>query len=128
MLLWPGICIVHQAFSETELLKLMAQYPGAPVAAHPECPPHIIDHADMVGSTSAILKFAIDSPADVILVATEPDAIAAARAAAGAPASVSTSPCACQLRASKAGTRARPNPAVAAAKVSLFRLTIFWNR
>ena len=75
MLLWPGICIVHQAFSETELLKLKAQYPGAPVAAHPECPPHIIDHADMVGSTSAILKFAVDSPAQVILVATEPNII-----------------------------------------------------
>ena len=75
MLLWPGICIVHQAFSETELLKLKAQYPGAPVAAHPECPPHIIDHADMVGSTSAILKFAVDSPASVILVATEPHII-----------------------------------------------------
>jgi quinolinate synthase len=35
MLLWPGICIVHQAFSETELLKLKAEHPGAPVAAHP---------------------------------------------------------------------------------------------
>ena len=46
MLLWPGVCIVHEAFSETELLKLMAQHPGAPVAAHPECPPHIVDHAD----------------------------------------------------------------------------------
>ncbi len=75
MLLWPGICIVHQAFSETELLKLKAQYPGAPVAAHPECPPHIIDHADMVGSTSAILKFAVESPAQIILVATEPHII-----------------------------------------------------
>lgn len=75
MLLWPGICIVHQAFSETELLKLKAQYPGAPVAAHPECPPHIIDHSDMVGSTSAILKFATTSPADTILVATEPHII-----------------------------------------------------
>jgi len=75
MLLWPGICIVHQAFSETELLKLKAQYPGAPVAAHPECPPHIIDHADMVGSTSAILKFAVESPAQTILVATEPHII-----------------------------------------------------
>src|SRR6478752_7146859 len=42
MLLWPGICIVHQAFSETELLKLKAEHPDAPVAAHPECPPHII--------------------------------------------------------------------------------------
>ncbi len=75
MLLWPGICIVHQAFSETELLKLKAQYPGAPVAAHPECPPHIIDHADMVGSTSAILKFATTSPSDTILIATEPHII-----------------------------------------------------
>jgi len=75
MLLWPGICIVHQAFSETELLKLKAEHPGAPVAAHPECPPHIIDHADMVGSTSAILKFAIESEHKTILVATEPHII-----------------------------------------------------
>jgi len=75
MLLWPGICIVHQAFSETELLKLKAQYPGAPVAAHPECPPHIIDHADHVGSTRSILDFATASPAEVILVATEPHII-----------------------------------------------------
>src|ERR671921_91056 len=54
MLLWPGVCIVHEAFSERELIKLMAQHPGAPVAAHPECPPHIIDHAALVGSTSGI--------------------------------------------------------------------------
>ena len=75
MLLWPGVCIVHQAFSETELLKLMAEHPGAPVAAHPECPPHILDHADLVGSTKAILDFALTSPAETILVATEPHII-----------------------------------------------------
>lgn len=75
MLLWPGICIVHQAFSETELLKLKAEHPGAPVAAHPECPPHIIEHANHVGSTSSILKFALESDADTILVATEPHII-----------------------------------------------------
>jgi len=75
MLLWPGICIVHQAFSETELLKLKAEHPGAPVAAHPECPPHIIDHADHVGSTKSILDFSLSSPADTILVATEPHII-----------------------------------------------------
>ena len=75
MLLWPGICIVHQAFSETELLKLKAEHPGAPVAAHPECPPHIIDHADHVGSTKSILDFAIHSPSQTILVATEPHII-----------------------------------------------------
>jgi quinolinate synthase len=75
MLLWPGVCIVHEAFSETELLKLKAQHPGAPVLAHPECPPAILDHADMVGSTSAILKYALESPSDVMIVATEPHII-----------------------------------------------------
>ncbi len=75
MLLWPGICIVHQAFSEGELLKLKAEHPNAPVAAHPECPPHIIDHADHVGSTKSILDFALSSPAETILVATEPHII-----------------------------------------------------
>ncbi len=72
MLLWQGACIVHEAFSERELLKLKAQHPGAPVAAHPECPGHILDHADYVGATSGILKFALASPAATIIVATEP--------------------------------------------------------
>ncbi len=72
MLLWPGVCIVHEAFSETELLKLKAQHPEAPVLAHPECPPHILDHADHVGSTKAILDYALASPSEVMIVATEP--------------------------------------------------------
>ena len=75
MLLWPGVCIVHEAFSETELLKLKAQHPGVPVAAHPECPPHIIDHADYVGSTSGILNYAKDMAGDTLIVATEPHII-----------------------------------------------------
>ncbi len=73
MLLWQGACIVHEAFSEIELIKLKAQHPGAPVAAHPECPAHILDHADYVGATSGILKYALASPADTIIVATEPN-------------------------------------------------------
>jgi len=75
MLLWPGVCIVHEAFSETELLKLKALHPGAPVLAHPECPPHILDHADLVGSTKAILDYALSSPSEVMIVATEPHII-----------------------------------------------------
>lgn len=75
MLLWPGVCIVHEAFSETELIKLKAQYPGTPVAAHPECPAHIIDHADYVGSTSGILNYAKTMPGDTLIVATEPHII-----------------------------------------------------
>ena len=75
MLLWPGVCIVHEAFSETELLKLKAQHPGAPVAAHPECPPTIVEHADYVGSTSGILQFASTFEGDTLIVATEPHII-----------------------------------------------------
>ena len=75
MLLWPGVCIVHEAFSETELLKLKAKHPGAPVLAHPECPPQILDHADEIGSTSYILKMAKSSPSREIIVATEPHII-----------------------------------------------------
>ncbi len=75
MLLWPGVCIVHEAFSESELIKLKAQHPGAPVAAHPECPPHIVDHADYVGSTSGILKYAKEMAGDTLIVATEPHII-----------------------------------------------------
>ena len=75
LLLWPGVCIVHEAFSETELLKLQAQHPGAPVAAHPECPAVILDHADYVGSTRGILDFAKSFPGDTLIVATEPHII-----------------------------------------------------
>lgn len=72
MLLWPGVCIVHEAFSEKELIKLKAQHPGAPVLAHPECPAAILDHADHIGSTSSILAKARETDSDTVIVATEP--------------------------------------------------------
>jgi quinolinate synthase len=67
--------IVHENFSETELIKLKAQHPGAPVVAHPECPAHILDHADYVGATSGILKYALESVAKTLIIATEPHII-----------------------------------------------------
>ncbi len=72
MVFWPGSCIVHERFSEKELIKLKTEYPEAPVTAHPECPEHILRHADHVGSTSSILKFVLENQADTFLVATEP--------------------------------------------------------
>lgn len=75
MLLWQGTCIVHELFSEKELIKLKAKHPDAPVAAHPECPDNIIQHADHAGSTSSILKFALESEADTLIIATEPGII-----------------------------------------------------
>lgn len=75
MLLWQGACIVHEMFSEKELIKLKAEYPDAPVAAHPECPAAILDHADHVGSTSSILNFTMNSDAETMIIATEPGII-----------------------------------------------------
>ena len=72
MILWPGTCIVHEQFSERELVRLKVRHPEAKVAAHPECPESILKHADHVGSTKSILKFVTEDPAPEFLVATEP--------------------------------------------------------
>ena len=59
--LWNGGCHVHARFSENALLQLKAQYPDAPVLAHPECKAAILQHADVIGSTQALLNFAISN-------------------------------------------------------------------
>jgi len=71
MLLWDGACIVHEVFSEQQLVRLKARRPGAPVLAHPECEENVLRHADYIGSTSGIRKFAREHPADTFIVATE---------------------------------------------------------
>ena len=57
--LWNGGCHVHARFSEEALLALKEQYPDAKVLAHPECKASILQHADVIGSTQALLNFAI---------------------------------------------------------------------
>jgi quinolinate synthase len=71
MTIWPGACIVHEQFSEREIVRLKAQHPGALVAAHPECPEGILRHADHVGSTRSILSYATTAPGRTFLIATE---------------------------------------------------------
>ena len=75
MLLWQGSCIVHEQFSERELIKLQSQYPHARTAAHPECHDGILKHADHVGSTRSILEYVTSRPEDIFLIATEPHII-----------------------------------------------------
>jgi quinolinate synthase len=72
LVLWPGSCEVHEVFSERRLVELKVEHPEAVVAAHPECPEAILQHADHVGSTSGILKFARTTAAREIIVVTEP--------------------------------------------------------
>ena len=70
--LWNGGCHVHARFSEEGLLQLKEQYPQAKVLAHPECKPSILQHADVIGSTQALLNYAKQhSDLKQYLVATE---------------------------------------------------------
>ena len=71
MLLWDGSCMVHERFSERELVKLKTAHPAAHIIAHPECPEALLNYADHVGSTSSLLKFVEDHPGGEFLVMTE---------------------------------------------------------
>jgi quinolinate synthase len=71
MTLWPGTCIVHEQFSERELIKLKMRHPGALVAAHPECPAGILTHADHIGSTRSILEFVLNVEGQEFIIGTE---------------------------------------------------------
>ncbi len=72
MVLWQGTCVVHEQFSEKELIKLKTRHPEAHVIAHPECPENLLNHAQYIGSTSALLKFTTQHPGDKFIVLTEP--------------------------------------------------------
>ena len=71
MLLWDGACHVHEQFSVEKIVELKAQYPDAVVLAHPECKSVVLKLADVVGSTAALLKYAVNSDKQRFIVATE---------------------------------------------------------
>lgn len=71
MLLWDGACHVHEQFSVEKILELKKQYPDAAILVHPECRGAIVKLADLVGSTAAILKYAVKSDKKDFIVATE---------------------------------------------------------
>ena len=75
MTFWPGTCVVHDQFSERELVKLKVRHPNALVVAHPECHDGILGHADHVGSTRSILNFVVTAPGREFIIATEPHII-----------------------------------------------------
>lgn len=71
MLLWHGSCMVHERFSERELIRLKTQYPEAIVIAHPECPEALLNYADHIGSTSSLLAYTQAHAGKTFLVLTE---------------------------------------------------------
>ena len=71
MLLWNGACMVHEIFSMEKITKLKVRHPQAKVIAHPECEAPVLALADYIGSTTGILKYAENSPAQEFIVVTE---------------------------------------------------------
>src|ERR1017187_9278040 len=71
MEIWQGTCIVHATFPARRLAEAKAEYPGAAVVAHPECPAAVLAMADFVGSTSAMVAWCAASSAAEFIVMTE---------------------------------------------------------
>ena len=71
MLLWEGACMVHEIFSLEKLIKLKIQHPMAKIIAHPECEEKILNYADFIGSTTALLNFSKTSSTKEFIVLTE---------------------------------------------------------
>jgi quinolinate synthase len=71
MVVWQGTCIVHETFSEKKIIDLLMRNPGAELIAHPECEEPVLRHAKYIGSTTGLIKYAISSPAQTLIVATE---------------------------------------------------------
>ncbi len=75
LVLWQGACLVHENFSEKKLVQLKIEHPEAEIIAHPECEPPILNHADYIGSTTALLNYAKKSSKSSFIIVTEPGII-----------------------------------------------------
>ena len=71
MLLWDGSCMVHEIFSLERIVKLKAQHPKAKFIAHPECETPVLELADFIGSTTALLNYSKKDSATEYIVGTE---------------------------------------------------------
>jgi quinolinate synthase len=71
MLLWQGSCVVHEKFKAEGIRELMAQHPEAAVLVHPESPASVIEMADVVGSTTQLIRAAAELPQPTLIVATD---------------------------------------------------------
>jgi len=71
MVLWNGSCEVHDIIKAEEVIRLKREHPDAKLIAHPECKDVILQLADFIGSTTALLNFSIKDPSLKFIVATE---------------------------------------------------------
>lgn len=70
-ILYEGYCPTHEKISLEDVKKARLAQPGAPILAHPECRPEVIDAVDFVGSTKQIIDYAVNSKAEELIIGTE---------------------------------------------------------
>ena len=71
LIVWPGVCVVHELFSAKRLAQLVLRHPDAEVLAHPECDEAVLAQADFIASTTGIIQRAVESEATILIIATE---------------------------------------------------------
>lgn len=71
MLFWDGKCVVHEEFKGFALQRLKRLHPEAAILVHPESPAEVVDQADVVGSTTALIKAVMEMPQEEFIVATD---------------------------------------------------------
>lgn len=72
ILLWDGACMVHEIFSAERMRVLRLLHPKAELIAHPECDALVLQQADFIGSTTALLDYSLRASTSEFIVATEP--------------------------------------------------------
>jgi quinolinate synthase len=71
LILWQSTCIVHETFSLQKIAALKVKHPAARIIAHPECEQPVLDLADFIGSTAALIKYVSQSDDQEFIVVTE---------------------------------------------------------
>lgn len=71
MTIWPGRCMVHDAFTVENVVRALDAHPGAILIAHPECPEDVLAMAEYVGSTTGLIRRIEQDPSATYVLATE---------------------------------------------------------
>ena len=71
MLLWDGACVVHEEFKGFALDRVRRLHPEAAILVHPESPDEVVEQADVVGSTTQLIKAVTEMPNQEFIVATD---------------------------------------------------------
>lgn len=71
MIFWPGSCIVHEEFRSVALERMRKLHPDAAILVHPESPEQVVEQADVVGSTTALINAVKSMDKKEFIVATD---------------------------------------------------------